>query len=89
MPLHSAVAQQHILNATVLGKVYQMVKPVQVPQVRLVDPNVEPTDEELELLMEAAMEGVRERAAKAEAAWQERMKAVFGSTYRPSGVLDR
>lgn len=38
---------------------------VKVPRVILDDPNVEPTDEELELLMRAVLEGVRERAKKA------------------------
>lgn len=38
---------------------------VKVPRVILDDPNVEPTDEEFELLMHAVLEGVRERAKKA------------------------
>ena len=39
--------------------------PIKVPRVILDDPNVEPTDEELELLMRAVLESVRERARKA------------------------
>ena len=39
--------------------------PTKVPRVILDDPNVEPTDEELELLMQAVLESVRERARKA------------------------
>ncbi|MCY4100201.1 MAG: hypothetical protein OXF46_04700 [Rhodobacteraceae bacterium] len=38
---------------------------VKVPRVILDDPNVEPTDEEFELLMRAVLEDVRERAKKA------------------------
>ena len=36
-----------------------------VPKVRLADPDVEPTDEELEALMEAVGERVREDYARA------------------------
>ena len=36
-----------------------------VPQVRLADPNVEPTDEELEALMREVQKRVIERARKA------------------------
>ncbi len=60
-----------------------------VPQVRLVDPNVEPTDEELELLMESVMAGVKERAEKAEAAFQKQMEPVFGRGYRANITHER
>jgi len=55
-----------------------------VPKVRLVDPNVEPTDEEPAMIAESMMEGVKQRAEKAEAAFQARMRTVFGSQYRAS-----
>lgn len=34
-----------------------------VPRVNLLDPNIEPTDTELELLMQAVLQGVQERQA--------------------------
>ena len=41
--------------------------PLHVPQVDLLDETVEPTDEELELLMRDFLRTVDERAAKSEA----------------------
>ena len=45
-----------------------------VPKVRLADPNVEPTDEELEALMQAVGERVRKENQRAHEQFLERMR---------------
>ncbi len=47
--------------------------PIKVPRVILDDPNVEPTDEELELLMRAVQESVIERSKKAKEQQKKKM----------------
>lgn len=51
--------------------------PLHVPQVDLLDENVEPTDEELDLLMQDFLRTVNERAAKAEAAERASLAAAM------------
>ena len=48
-----------------------------IPQVRLDDPNVEPTDEELETLMREVQKRVRNRAHKA----QEKLKNDLNNAF--------
>ena len=51
--------------------------PLHVPQVDLLDETIEPTDEELELLMRDFLHTVNERAAKAEAAERASLAAAL------------
>ena len=51
--------------------------PLHVPQVDLLDETVEPTDEELDLLMRDFLRTVKERAAKAEAAERASLTAAL------------
>lgn len=55
---------------------------VKVPRVILDDPNVEPTDEELELLMRAVQESVIERARKAKEQHKEKLADAIAEGFK-------
>lgn len=55
---------------------------VKVPRVILDDPNVEPTDEELELLMRAVQESVIERASKAKEQHKEKLADAIAEGFK-------
>ncbi|MCY3726131.1 MAG: hypothetical protein OXH90_10915 [Paracoccaceae bacterium] len=56
--------------------------PIKVPRVILDDPNVEPTDEELELLMRAVQESVIERAEKAREQQKKKMADAIAEGFK-------
>lgn len=53
-------------------------KPPEVPRVNLLDPAVEPTDEELEALMRAMGREVRRKSARTKQASEDRLAACVG-----------